>query len=217
MTIDDIDSQDGGGTIWRWLGLCASIIGGIMALGMIAGFVPVAAEHGFSLRDAAILAVMLAVTAGLGVLAHRLGVRLLGRKTQIPSRERHSRNILIGSCLFGLVTGMAIAIFGLAGESDNAFALFTNSPIRPAFAIAMTAILVLVLPLISWQWHKAIDEHERDAYRAGAVAGSYLFLIGAPAWWLLWRGGLVPQPDGVIFYYAFCLLFSIVWLWKKYR
>lgn len=222
MTQPQIDSDvhASGGTVWRWLALLAAGLASITMAGVIAGFSTASLEHGwsdFSLRDGAILALLLAVTSGLATLVYRLGRRLLGNKAQVPSRERRSRNILIGSCLFGLVTGMAIAIFGLAGEAENSFAFFTNSAISPAVAIGLTFIVVLIIPLISWQWHRAIDEHERDAYRAGAVAAAYLFMIGAPAWWLLWRGGLVPQPDGVIFYYAFCLLFLIVWLWKKYR
>lgn len=218
MTHNDTDTEaGGGGTPGQWLGLLASTLGAVMALGIVAAFASTVADHGFNLRDGAILAVMLTITGGLATLAYRLGRRLLGRKAQVPSRERRSRNILIGSCLFGLVTGMVIAIFGLAGETANSFAFFTNSSLSPAVAIGLALIVVVIIPLISWQWHRSIDEHERDAYRAGAVAGGYLFLIGAPAWWLLWRGGLAPQPDGVVFYYAFCLLFGIVWLWKKYR
>lgn len=216
MTADDIDTGTGG-TLWRWLGLIAAIFATIMAVGMVAGFTAASAGHGFSLLDGAILGALLMLALGLALLVYRLARPLVGNGAQVPTRERRSRNILIGSSLLGGITGMVIAIVGLSGEDNSAFALLSNGPVHPAVAIGMAFVILFVLPLISWQWHRTIDEHERDAYRSGAVAGAYFFMIGAPVWWLLWRGGLAPRPDGIILYFVFDFVFLAVWLWKKYR
>ena len=222
MTQSQIDSDldAGGGTVWQWLGLCAAGLGTVTMVGVIAGFSSKSLEHGwsdFSLRDGAILALIVAITAGLGRLSWRLGRKLLGTDAHIPRRERRSRNILLFSCAIGMVIGIILAGSDMMSASDDPLSVLSDGPISPLLAIGMTLFLVLVLPVLSWQWQKAIDEHEREAYQVGAVAAAYMFLILAPAWWLLWRGGLVPEPNGIILYFAFNFTFVIVWFWKKYR
>ena len=56
----------------------------------------------------------------------------------------------------------------------------------------MAAVILLPLPgCISLYWHLHVaDEQEAAAYSRGALLGIYVFWIGAPVWWLLWRGGL---------------------------
>jgi hypothetical protein len=34
---------------------------------------------------------------------------------------------------------------------------------------------------------------------------------------MLWRGGFVPEPDGVAIFMLFALIWTAVWFWKKYR
>lgn len=222
MTQPQIDSDldAGGGTVWQWLGLCAAGLGTVTMTGVIAGFSAKSFEHGwsdFGLRDAAILALIVAITLGLGWLTWRLGRKLLGPDAHIPRRERRSRNILLVSVAIGMVIGIILAGSDMMSASDDPLSVLSDSPIPPALAIGLTLFLVLVLPVLSWQWQKTVDEHERQAYQAGAVAAAYMFLILAPCWWLLWRGGLVPEPNGIILYFAFDITFLIVWFWKKYR
>jgi hypothetical protein len=74
------------------------------------------------------------------------------------------------------------------------------------------------MPLMSWYWHaRVIDELEADAYRSGAMLAMYAFWIVAPVWWLLWRGGMLPAPDGVALYLMTTFVALIIWFWKKYR
>ena len=64
---------------------------------------------------------------------------------------------------------------------------------------------------------RAIDEQEASAYRDGGYYAAYALLIGAPTWWMLWRGSFVPEPDGVAIFMLFALIWTAVWFWKKYR
>jgi hypothetical protein len=74
------------------------------------------------------------------------------------------------------------------------------------------------MPVVLWFWHtRAIDEQEANAYKDGGYYAAYAFLMLTPLWWLLWRGGLLPEPNGFAIYMAFSLVWTIVWLWKKYR
>jgi hypothetical protein len=41
-------------------------------------------------------------------------------------------------------------------------------------------------------------------------------MIGAPVWWLLWRGGLAPAPDGTIIYFGIVATMGVIWIRKKY-
>lgn len=212
--------ETGAGTARHWLGLLGAALGTILTFGAITGFVMASMENGDASLDAkhaAILAAMLAVLGVLLAVCWRLGRRLLGAGARVPTRERRSRNILLLSGAMGAVAGIILSAVAIGNAGiDDPFAMFSSGPIPPLLAIAMVLFLVTVLPFLSWQWQRTIDEHERDAYRAGAVSAAYLFLILAPAWWLLWRGGLVPEPNGVILYLAFNFTFLAVWFWKKY-
>jgi uncharacterized membrane protein YozB (DUF420 family) len=216
----EVEAEPGGGTIWRWLGLFAAGLATVTMFGMIAGFSAASLEQGwsrFTLLDGAILSVIVAVTAGLGWLTWRLGRKLFGQNGHVPRRERRSRNFLLASGAIGVVIGILLAGTDFMTGGGDPFAVLSSRPLPPTFAIAMAVFLIVFLPALSWQWQKAIDEHERQAYFAGAVVAAYVYMIIAPAWWFLWRGGLVPAPDGIILYFAFNLTFLIVWFWKKYR
>lgn len=215
MTNKD-DEAEGGGGLRQWLGLIGASLFAILMLGVVAGYATASIEQGFTLVDGLILAAMLAATIGVAVLAYRLARPLFGPNTHVPARERKSLQLLIGSFVLGLLMAVIMAIAGPSGP-DAATSILSNRPIDPILALVLCAIILFVVPFGSWQWHRIVDEHERDAYRMGAVAAAYVFLIGAPTWWFLWRGGWLPAPNGIIIFYAFCLTFAAVWLWKKYR
>lgn len=207
----------GGGSLWRWLGLIGASLALIFALGICAGYAASSAKHGFSLIDGVILAGMVAATGGIAMLIVRLGHPLLGRGAHVPTRERQAFRLLLISFCLGLIFAFILVIAAPSESGDAPGYILSNRPIDPIVALVLSAVILFILPIGSWKWHSIVDEHERDAYRVGAVTAAYLYLFGAPVWWLLWRGGLVPPPDGIIIYYAFCIAFGAVWLWKKYR
>jgi uncharacterized membrane protein YphA (DoxX/SURF4 family) len=88
----------------------------------------------------------------------------------------------------------------------------------PVVALMLVFFWAVIMPIIAWFWHKrAIDEQEASAYRDGGYYAAYAFMIGAPMWWILWRGGFAPEPDGVAIFMLFASLWTAVWFWKKYR
>lgn len=215
---EDAD-QGASGHLLSWIGLLIASLAMVMVAGAITGFSVEAIETrgGFNGRTLAILGGMVALLILLGLLCWRLTRRLFGPAGDVPRRERMSRNVMIGSGMLGGLIGGLLAAFGRPGSGGSAAELLSNGPIPPTLAIILCVVTLGIVPLISLYWHRVIDEHERSAYRDGAVAGTYVYMLGAPAWWLLWRGGLAPEPDGVAIYLIFTFLVLIVWFWKKYR
>ncbi|MEQ1726685.1 MAG: hypothetical protein ABL882_12260 [Sphingopyxis sp.] len=142
-------------------------------------------------------------------------------KEPLTPREARNRNILILCMVLGGVIAAALIVgSNMMGEATDAhwdsLGAFSG-PLPPLLAIALAGVWGIVLPIISLLWLRVIDEHERSAYRDGAEAAAFAYLTGAPIWWILWRGGLVPVPDGVVIFVAFNFIYLAVWLWRKYH
>ncbi|WP_230481308.1 hypothetical protein [Sphingomonas sp. Leaf21] len=139
--------------------------------------------------------------------------------TKGPS-ERANHRLLGVSAAVGGVMGMAMSLmaFGATppGVKHGPFDMWTT-PLPTWFAVLMAMICGLVVPFISWRWHRVVDEHESRAYRDGALAAFYVVSLGVPVWWFLWRGGLVPPVQFEWVYGALMLSCGIVWAWRKYR
>ena len=191
--------------------LCCLAI--IFLLGVAGGFIAVQIENneGIGAQSAAILAGLGLLSAGtIGVLA-----RMLNTNTDAEpptAKERLNRNMLIGCGLLGGLMGAALQAFG------GPDAIFSNDSLSPVFAIALVLVTGGLLPVVSWYWHRhATDEQEAEAYKLGALGGIYVYMIGAPSWWFLWRGGLAPKPDGIAIYFITVFTVGLIWLWRKYR
>jgi hypothetical protein len=157
--------------------------------------------------------------AALVGAAAALGLRRLkpwaGSGEPISPKTRKANNLMLLSGALGALIGAALAISTIS--LDQPWALFSNSPMAPAVVIPVIAVWLLLVPLVSWQWHRSVDEHEAEAYKFGGLAGLYLYAFLAPAWWLAWRGGLVPEPDTMLVYLLVLLVWSVGWFWRRYR
>lgn len=131
----------------------------------------------------------------------------------LTPKERLNRNILLFSTFLAVIMSL---IFFWQNIEENA--IFSNAPIPTFTAILLAIIWAIVLPVIYIYWYKkATDEQEIYAYQKGAYYASHFYLIAAPLWWILWRGGLVPEPNGIAIFIIFNCIWSGIWLWKKYR
>ena len=160
------------------------------------------------------LAVALVSVAGCvwGVIYLRPWPR---RDEPVAPRTRKANNLLLLSGVLGGVIGVALA--GATISMGEPLAMFSNGPIAPAIVVPVLAVWLLIVPLISWQWHRSVDEHEAEAYRFGGLAGLYLYAFLAPAWWLAARGGLVPAPDTMVIYAIVLGVWGMGWFWRRYR
>lgn len=216
---EDIAPSNGRRIMW----IILSGLGIAMVGGAVAGYM---AEHNaqgggpLGTADVAVFTVFAALIAGLGYAIWTNSRKLRASNEPLTRREKLNRNILLGCCIGGGVVGALISLNSAltATPDSNAIDLFVSSSISPIVALFLAFIWGIIMPVIAWVWHKrAIDEQEASAYRDGGYYAAYAYLVGAPTWWLLWRGGLVPEPDGVAIFMLFTIIWCAVWYWKKYR
>jgi hypothetical protein len=216
---DEIAGSNGRSIMW----IIISSLGIVMTAGAVAGYL---AEHeaqgGGSLGTAGMLTlgVFAAIIIGLAFAIWRNVRKMKASNEVLTRREKLNRNYVWGFGLAGGAIGLCLAFYDIRfGTSATGPALIlADSPVSPVIALILAFFWAVIMPVTLWFWHKrAIDEQEASAYRDGGYYSAYAFLIGAPTWWMLWRGGLAPEPDGVVIFMLFALLWSAVWFWKKYR
>lgn len=223
MTVPAMDDRDAAAPspLWRALKTLGLGMVAVFACGVVAGFAAVAFERGESLGlvTLAVLAALMAV-AGAAVWMLVRSIRA-GRPTEpLTRKEKLNRNLLTASGLIGGGAAVLLVLVQLAtnGTAPGPLDIFSSAPLPAAVAALLVAMMIVVIPAISYVWHRrAIDEQEADAYKTGALYGLYLFMLGAPAWWFAWRGGFAPEPNGVVIYLATVAVVGAVWTWKKYR
>ena len=211
--------ENGGRNALRILGMIFCGFGIIMLLGAITGFLSVHMAEGggpLNLAGYAILAALISVTLVLAFAIWRLFRQMKRSDQKVPQREKVYNRFLIGSFLFGGVTGLVLALTGSFDETEAG--LISNDAMSPMLAIIMSLAIGVFMPAVTFYWHKnLVDEQEEAAYRFGALIAMYAFWFIAPVWWFLWRGGMLPEIDGIALYFIIIFVALIVWFWKKYR
>ena len=135
--------------------------------------------------------------------------------TDASPRVTRSRKLLTLSGLIGGVVGILLVLGSLATGAEPP-SMLSNHPIEGWIAIAIIAVWLVVVPPLTWQWHRSIDEHEASAYRDGTLAGMYAYCAIAPTWWLGWRGGFLPEPQEMITFLAVIFVWGVVWVVRRH-
>lgn len=216
--MDEPENEASNGRRILWVMLAG--LGMVTTGGFIAGFLSQHRDSGggaFSTIAMAILAVAVAVIIALAYAIWRNLKAMKSDGDDLTARERLNRNLLVACTVLGGVMGAGL-VFAESDDGAGGMAMLGNSPLPAGVALAFAFVWAVVVPGIAYYWHRhAVDEQERHAYREGAYYAFYAYGVGAPLWWMLWRGGLVPAPDGVVIYYITIGICGVVWLWKKYR
>ena len=187
----------------------------LASIGAVAGAVAGWSESPSNWGEA-MLAIAGAVTVGAFATVGLLRLKpWSGTGEPVAPRTRKANNLLLLSGALGGLLGAALSISAISSGGPSG--LFSNSPMAPAVVIPAIAIWLLIVPLISWQWHRNVDEHELDSYQFGGLAALYLYTFLAPAWWFAWRGGLVPAPDTMVSYLIVMGVWGVGWFWRRYR
>jgi len=187
----------------------------LFSMGVVAG-ASFALVDGTSKGPIAVIMIAVGLAAGLLSIWGLLRLKpWAGNGEPMSPKTRKANNLLLASGALGGVLGAVLAISTVS--LDEPFALFSNSPMSPGVVVLAIAVWLLVVPLLSWQWHRSIDEHETDAYQVGGLIGLYLYAFLVPAWWFAWRGGLVPAPDTMVVYLIVMSIWGLGWFWRRYR
>jgi hypothetical protein len=209
-------SDDRGSDLRRILAMVGYGVGVVFSAGGVAGFLGAHAQAGGGAMSVG-GTLALAMIALLGIACLTLLIRAAWRWSQTnqpPSpRQQRLRLVLIGCIVAGVIIGMVMTGADLSGDNDgNLF----NSPLPVWLAVLMMLLWGVAMPLLTWVWHRSIDEHEAEAYRDGAVLAGYALLFGAPLWWMLEALGFAPPPDPILLLGGFSVVWTGVWLVRKY-
>ena len=216
---DEIAGSNGRHMMW----VIVPGLGIVMTAGAVAGYLAAHEAQGSGAIGAAgvlTLCVCAAIIIGLAYAIWRNISKMKASNEGLTRREKLNRNIVWGCGLAGGAIGLFLAFYDTSvGNSDTgSLPILADSPVSPVIALMLAIFWGVIMPIIAWFWHKrAIDEQEASAYRDGGYYAAYAFMIGAPTWWMLWRGGLAPEPDGVAIFMLFASIWTAVWFWKKYR
>ena len=218
--LPELETPEAEGNIGRSLAwITVAAIGTIFTAGAIVGVIAAATEGGqaLSLTAMAIVAGLVAIIGALVYAQWNLARRIRIGGGPMTTREKLNRNIMVGCGLLGAAIGATLVATDGSIPSDPQ-TIFSDSPLPLALAVLLAVFWGVIMPVIAWFWHtRAIDEQEANAYRDGGYYAAYANLMGAPTWWFLWRGGLLPEPNGTLIFCLFAIIWTAVWFWKKYR
>ncbi|WP_249340144.1 hypothetical protein [Sphingopyxis sp. L1A2A] len=112
----------------------------------------------------------------------------------------------------GFVAAMVMQS-GTAGTEG----LFSNAAMTPMVAVGLSVMWVIGLTIALILYHRTIDDHERQAYHLGGLAGFYAFVFPCPVWWVLWRADLAPPVEAMPLFALSLIANAIIYFWFKFR
>lgn len=207
----EADEARPGLPVWaRWAILGLAAVFALAALGFSAGATVTAIESGWTMRRALLVALGLLPVIGFAVLLWRF--KPYPANEPVAPKVRQANAILLWSLVLGGVIGMVLAI---ATDSDDT--LYSNGTLAPLPSAIVVAAYCGLGSLMTWRWMTKADELELAANKSGALAGIYAYMLIAPSWWMLWRGGLMPAPDTMITFVIVITIYASAYLWRRNR
>jgi uncharacterized protein YacL len=209
------EDYNASGQIGRIALIVGTLLVAVFGVGMTAGIIAVNLKRGTAISPTslALVAAAALLAALAAYVAYRTSRAMTAAAGAPTSRERRNRVVLVVCGAIGGIMGMVLSLAG-----TTPMGAFSNEPIAPWLAAALAFAIGVLMPVLCVYWHRSVaDEQEAAAYNKGALIGLYVYLLGAPTWWLLWRGGLLPEPNGIIIYMITIGVTGVIWLWAKYR
>lgn len=121
---------------------------------------------------------------------------------------------------FWLFTGLAVAgaIIGISValvEPQDAD-LMSGGTIPAPLAIMLALITVGAIVGGSWRMWRTTDEVDRTQHLWANSASAMVATLGYIVWFLLWKGGLTPEPSAHPIFLATVIAGSAAYLWSKF-
>jgi hypothetical protein len=140
----------------------------------------------------------------------REGARGAGERAETLRRRKRYAVVAV---LFtaGLVTGW------YAGHSEQGSFFSGEANWDPTVSLVLTAMFLITIVGGSLVLHGSTDEVQRQAqFKATAIAGGAYMLL-YPAWFMLWKGGHVAEPQHGILFVVFWLCLAGASIWYRFR
>jgi hypothetical protein len=199
----------------RSIKLIFGVLIAVFAVGVLVGFTKATLDGGeVHWKGIVIIAVLV---PGLLFAAYRL-IRSGGDGEWLPRtpRRRSNRIVLYASLAFGALAGVLMQLGEDKGHPAAGEFMSYDAPLNPTVAL----VLLTGLPLLGWlyyRWHQSADEHDLAAYNFGGMLSLYAYFFASIGWWIAWRGGFMPEPDGFSVFWLVIVVWSLGWMWKKFR
>ncbi|MCJ7422060.1 hypothetical protein [Sphingomicrobium astaxanthinifaciens] len=139
--------------------------------------------------------------------------------TASPGERREARRVRLQkivialALLLGMGMGIGFGLLSVGGE--DAFAEGREWP--TGFAIAVAAGVLVVMPLLMLTATRTADELEMAHQAFGMQVGGFVLLCGYPAWYALWKGGLVPEPGHEVLWLGFFAPLVAGYVFHRFR
>ena len=103
------------------------------------------------------------------------------------------------------------------GKTDPQSLFNAEASWNPAVSLLLTAVFLLAVVGGGFALHGNTDEVERQGqYKAVSLAAAVYMLL-YPSWFMLWKGGHVPEPNHGILFVVFWLSLACASLWYRFR
>lgn len=112
------------------------------------------------------------------------------------ARRRRKAAILWGA--FGIAAGAGAVL----GRGDAL--LDPAQRLSPAVAATLTAAFLVLAIAASVALMRQTDEFELADRRRAITAAAGAYVLGYPSWFLLWKGGFLPEPMHGLLFGGFC-------------
>lgn len=180
-----------------------------MLAGGFAGYRDAAAEQGEAVL-ASWVGPLIAISLGAAALAFYFRRHVGWFKSWSPRKRLYWISLFLAAAL-GMATSIALQ------SNGGTASLVSNGALTPSVAIGVSVLWAVGLSVSLIIYHRSIDDHERQAYRVGGLAGFYAFVIPCPAWWLLARADLAPPVDAMVLFLSSIAANGAVYFWLKFR
>ena len=128
------------------------------------------------------------------------------------TRQRRTWAIVGGLFACGLALGFASSMFE-QGDTGG----FMSGTFPPGFALVAAAITLVAMVGGSLVCHRKMDELERRENLICAAWAGNALLVGYPIWFILWKGGWVPEPHHLALYGLVFAVSLITYIGRKLR
>jgi drug/metabolite transporter (DMT)-like permease len=145
-------------------------------------------------------------------------VQAMGRAEPPSDYERIERNRRRRKLAIVLAMGAVGGIGGgIVGAREDGHLFDLAHPWPPLLCLALAALFLLAVGIGTLLMRRQIDEVERMTKLRATHVGAMLLLVGYPVWFLLWKGGFLPEPQHVAIYAAFLIVSLLASLYYKFR
>ena len=130
-------------------------------------------------------------------------------------RARRTRKawILGGTFVLGLLGGFWVGF----EEADNIFTGSDSDGWPPALAVALAVSYVVSVLFGGLALARQTDEFELQRQYKAVAAAALVYALAYPVWFVLWMGGLAPEPMHGVLFITFWLSLLAAFLFYRCR